>query len=47
MGYQNLKKELIMDDDTNEVKNRKMAFKDILIWYMNNLATKHILNSKK
>ena len=36
-----------MDNDTVEVQRRKCAFKEFLIWYMDKLASKHILNSKK
>ncbi|CAD8111832.1 unnamed protein product [Paramecium sonneborni] len=47
MGYQALKKELIYDKDDILIQNRKKAFKNILVWYFDKLATKHILLSKK
>ncbi|CAD8185426.1 unnamed protein product [Paramecium octaurelia] len=48
IGYQALKKELIYnDDDSIRDQNRKKAFKEVLVWYLNKLATKQILSSKK
>ncbi|CAK57291.1 unnamed protein product (macronuclear) [Paramecium tetraurelia] len=47
MGYQALKKELIYDGDSIQNQNRKKAFKEVLVWYLNTLATKQILSSKK
>ncbi|CAD8100992.1 unnamed protein product [Paramecium primaurelia] len=47
MGYQSLKKELIYDKDSIPDQNRKKAFKEVLIWYLDKLATKQILLSKK
>lgn len=48
MGYQLLKKELIINHyDAVEVVNRKKAFQDYLKFYLDRLATKDILLSKK
>lgn len=48
MGYQLLKKELIINpNDAVEVKNRKKAFQEYLKFYLDRLATKDILLSKK
>ncbi|CAD8212611.1 unnamed protein product [Paramecium octaurelia] len=47
MGYQALKKELIYENQSLPIQNRKKAFKQVLAWYLDKLATKHILSSKK
>ncbi|CAD8122432.1 unnamed protein product [Paramecium sonneborni] len=47
IGYQSLKKELIYDNDDIADQNRKKAFKNVLQWYLDKVATKHILLSKK
>ncbi|CAD8110815.1 unnamed protein product [Paramecium primaurelia] len=47
MGYRALKGELIYDSDTLPNQNRKKAFKEFLVWYLDKIATKHILLSKK
>lgn len=47
MGYKALKNELIYDNDSIPDQKRKKAFKEVLVWYLDKLATKHILLSKK
>lgn len=48
MGYQLLKNELIINhNDAVEVVNRKKAFQDYMKFYLDRLATKDILRSKK
>ncbi|CAK62780.1 unnamed protein product (macronuclear) [Paramecium tetraurelia] len=47
MGYKALKTELIYENQPLTIQNRKKAFKQVLVWYLDRLATKHILSSKK
>ncbi|KAM3143293.1 hypothetical protein pb186bvf_004625 [Paramecium bursaria] len=47
MGYQLLRQELIANDISYEVNQRKKAFKQFMIFYLDRIATKDILSSKK
>ena len=46
-GYKVLRKHLLIESiDSEATMNRKRAFRDFMIWYVDNISTSYILNSK-